>query len=210
MGSQLWHHAAIVALDLEGSGAQDRDCEAILEVALVPLHDGQPALDRAFTSLVDPGRSIPQRPWLAPGLTDDLLATAPRLEQIAAKLAELIDGRWLLGHNVNVDWRLLRRHLPGLRPAGLIDSLALARSLNYPKRSLSALVEQLGLTPTMQAAAPGSQPHRAYWDTVAAAYLLPALVDRRWPHQPPTFDNLRTAAGIPHTTEPAEQPALFE
>ena len=32
-----WHAAFVVALDLEGSGAQDRDREAILEIALMPL-----------------------------------------------------------------------------------------------------------------------------------------------------------------------------
>jgi len=210
MGSQPWHGASIVALDLEGSGAQDHDTEAILEVALVPLADGQPTLDQAFTSLVNPRRPIPRRAWISPGLTNDVLAQAPSLEQITDTLTQLIDGRWLLGHNIHVDWRLLRRHLPDLRPAGLIDTLALARSLDYRNRSLSALAEQLGLTAAIQQAARDGQPHRALWDTVATAYLLPKLVAQRWPHGPPTFDSLRRAAGIPLTTEASEQPALFD
>jgi DNA polymerase-3 subunit epsilon/exodeoxyribonuclease X len=36
-----WHEADLVAFDLEGSGAQDRDNEAILEIALVPLRAGR-------------------------------------------------------------------------------------------------------------------------------------------------------------------------
>ena len=36
-----WTAAPLVALDLEGSGAQNRDSEAILEIALVPLTAGQ-------------------------------------------------------------------------------------------------------------------------------------------------------------------------
>lgn len=210
MGSQPWHDTQIVALDLEGSGAQDRDTEAILEVAVVPLVHGQPDLDKAFTSLVNPGRAIPIRPWISPGLTNDVLAEAPPLNAIAARLAELIDGRWVLGHNVNVDWRLLRRHLPTLRPAGLLDTLTLARTMDFPDRSLSTLVEALRLRETMLAAAGGSQPHRAYWDTVATAYLLPKLIYRLWPKKPPTFDSLRLAASVTVPAEPADHPGLFD
>ncbi|WP_091253737.1 3'-5' exonuclease [Micromonospora matsumotoense] len=208
MASQLWHDTPIVALDLEGSGAQDRDVEAILEVAAVPLVHGQLDLDQAFTSLVNPGRSIPQRPWISPGLTDAALAKAPAMEQFAPRLAELIDGRWLLGHNINVDWRLLSRRVPTLRPAGLLDTLALARTMDFPDRSLSALVERLQLRETMQAAAGSSHPHRAYWDTVATAYLLPKLVYRLWPTKPPTFDSLRLAAEVALPSS-ADQPGLF-
>lgn len=210
MASQVWHDAPIVALDLEGSGAQDRDNEAILEIAAVPLALGQPDLARAFTSLVNPGRSIPRHPWLSPGLTNAVLATAPPLGKIEAQLAELIDGRWVVGHNVNVDWRLLSRRLPALRPAGLIDTLALARALGQPKRSLSVLVEQMHLTGLVTASAVGSQPHRALWDTVAVACLLPRLVDRLWPDRPPTMETLRLTAGIPLAAQPTEQPGLFD
>ncbi|MCP2325229.1 DNA polymerase III epsilon subunit-like protein [Hamadaea flava] len=210
VGSPLWHAADIVALDLEGSGAQDHAAEAILEVAAVPLLNGQPDLDRAFTSLVNPGRPIPPRSWLAPGLTDGVLATAPAFDSIAPTLAELIDGKWVLGHNVQVDWRLLSGHLPGLRPAGLLDTLQLARTMAFPDRKLSTLVDSLRLREAMHAAAGSSQPHRAYWDSVAAAYLLPKLIYRLWPKRPPTFESLRLMAGVPLPAEPVDQPGLFD
>ncbi|KAB1157496.1 3'-5' exonuclease [Micromonospora sp. AMSO12t] len=209
MGFRLWHGTEIVALDVEGSGAQDRDTEAILEVAIVPLAHGRPDLGQAFTSLVNPGRPIPQRPWLSPGLTNAVLAEAPPLEQIAPRLIELVEGRWVVGHNINVDWRLLSRYLPSLRPAGLLDTLLLARALNFSECSLSTLVDSLRLHKTMQAAAGGSRPHRAYWDTVATAHLLPELISRRWPAKPPTFESLRLAAGVALPTGTADQPDLF-
>jgi hypothetical protein len=70
MAPAPWHTAPIVAFDLEGSGAQDRGREAILELAAVPLVNGEPAPDRGFTTLVNPGRPIPRRPWISPGFTD--------------------------------------------------------------------------------------------------------------------------------------------
>lgn len=210
MASQLWHDAPIVALDLEGSGAQDRDTEAILEIAAVPLANGEPSLDRAFTSLINPGRAIPRHPWISPGLTNEVLTAAPPVADIEPRLAALIKDRWVVGHNVSVDWRLLRRHLPGLRPAGLLDTLALARALGQPNRALSALIEHMRLAELIEASAPGSQPHRALWDTVAVAHLLARLVARLWPDKPPTFATLRLTAGVALDARPPEQPGLFE
>ena len=40
---------------------------------------------------------------------------------------------------------------------------------------------RLSLTPEIDRLAVGSQPHRALWDTIAAALLLPALVSLAWP-----------------------------
>jgi DNA polymerase III subunit epsilon len=72
-----WTTAPLVALDLEGSGAQDHDDEDILEIAVVPLAAGQPDVASAYATLVNPGRTIRPRPWISPGLTSVALASAP-------------------------------------------------------------------------------------------------------------------------------------
>ena len=56
----------LVALDLDGTGAQDRDAEAILEIAVVPITDGRPSLDHSYATLVNPGRPVPRRPGSPP------------------------------------------------------------------------------------------------------------------------------------------------
>ena len=125
-----WTQAPLVALDLEGTGAQDRDDEAILEIALVPITAGRPAPNEAYTTLINPGRSIPRRPWISPGLTDATLATAPPLSDVEPELTWRLSGKILVGHNVSVDWRLLQRRCPAIQPAGLIDTLRLARHVH--------------------------------------------------------------------------------
>lgn len=173
-----WSEAPLWALDLEGTGAQEREDEAILEVATVPIIGGSPDLSSAYESLVNPGRSVPQRRWISPGLTDDVLCEAPGPEQVGTELQERLSGRYLVGHNVAVDWRLLHRHYPGLRPVGLIDTLRLARTnrLDGPK-SLGALLDRFDLRSRVDELVPSGRPHRALWDTVAAALLLAALVE---------------------------------
>ncbi|SCF42782.1 3'-5' exonuclease [Micromonospora matsumotoense] len=142
------------------------------------------------------------------------VSSAPRPSVLPSVLADRINGRYLVGHNINVDWRLLHRQVPGIQPAGLIDTLRLARTLATGRpHSLASLIDALGLTDHVNAAAPGSQPHRALWDTIAAAMLLPKLINKRWA-APPTITELVAVAGIPttparQTPSHTPQPALF-
>lgn len=166
----------LVAIDLEGSGAQDRDNEAILEIAVVPIVDWQPDMTAAYNTLISPERTITRRPWISPGLTDALLLRAPKLVDIEPELAGRLNGKYLVGHNIGVDWRLLHRRCPGITPAGLIDTLRWARQTHHAgTRSLTALVAHFGLTRRVDQLAAGSVPHRALWDTVAVALLLGVL-----------------------------------
>jgi len=169
----------LVALDLEGTGAQDRADEAILEIALVPIVDRRPDIANSYSTLVNPGRIIPRRPWISPGLTNNALASAPPLSDVEPRLADGLNDKYIVGHNVRVDWRLIHLRCPSIQPAGLIDTLRLARSANRgSKKNLSALVDQFELTDEVNRSAAGSQPHRALWDAVAAALVLHALATR--------------------------------
>ncbi len=214
--SGSWRNADLVALDLEGTGPQDPEGEAILELALVPLVLGHPDTDAAFTTLLNPRRRIQHRPWISPGITNDQLRKAPSAEQVGPELLARLNGKTIVGHNVGVDWRLLHHHFPDTAPAGLVDTLRLARHLNPDRKkghSLTAWVERLGLTKAVTQAAAGSRPHRALWDTIAAALLLNTLMEHAGDHLP-DLTTLLAVAGLPlHThsaqTSPTEQPNLW-
>jgi hypothetical protein len=140
-----------------------------------------------------------------------------------------IDGLTAAGHEVVLlqtnrdlveagldlrDWRLLHRRCPTIHAAGLIDTLRLARHLNSAtSNGLARLVAVHDLTAKIDSLAVGSQPHRALWDTIAAANLLVTLVAQAWP-SPPTIDQLIDIAGTPLENTPpaaaADQPSLFE
>ena len=190
-----WTTAPLVALDLEGSGAQDHDSEAILEIAVVPFRAGQPGISAAYSTLVNPGRPIPRRPWISPGLTNALLATAPSAADVEPELARRMNGHIVVGHNVGVDWRLLHRRHPIIAPIALIDTMRLARHLKLSeKNSLTDLTDRLQLTEQVERLVLGSQPHRALWDAIATALLLSALIARGWPAGVTLSRLLETAA----------------
>lgn len=204
----VWSDAPLAVLDLEGTGAQDRDNEAILEIAVVPLDGGRPSLSAAYTTLINPGRTVPRRPWISPGLNDHTLAEAPTLDQVAPELAARLDGRVIVGHNVNVDWRLLHRRCPDIRPAGLIDTLRLARLVHPADKhnSLTTLLDRHQLTGQVNTLAPAGQPHRALWDTLGAALLLHALIDSAPGHGALTLGQLQRFAGVPLQPEQPTDP----
>jgi DNA polymerase III epsilon subunit-like protein len=197
-GSSIpWQQARLVALDLEGTGAQDHNDEAILEIAIVPLADGQPDMPAAYCTLVNPGRPVPRRPWISPGLTTSALADAPTIADIEPGLARRLDDAYIIGHNIGVDWRLLHRRCRSIRPAGLIDTLRLARLVHPGEKgnSLAKLLDRHRLIATVTSLAKDSQPHRALWDTIGAALLLAPLVTS-WRPDGATVGELLTSAGI--------------
>jgi DNA polymerase III subunit epsilon len=208
MPDQPWTDAPLIAFDLEGTGAQDRGDEAILEVGVVPLDGGRPHMAGGFHSPVNPGRRIPRRPWISPGLTDDTLAAAPSLDVIATELADRLDGAYIVGHNVGVDWRLLSARCPGIRPAALIDTLKLARlaRTGTPGRSLTSLLGHYGLTEEVTRLTGGGQPHRALWDATGAALLLPTLIGELLHGAHLSVAGLRRAAGLPLNESQADGP----
>jgi DNA polymerase-3 subunit epsilon/exodeoxyribonuclease X len=209
-----WRDEPVVVFDLEGSGAQDREAEAILEIAVVPLTAGLPLIPAVWTTLINPGRPIPRRPWISPGLTAQALATAPALTDITAELTERLDGKVIAGHNIGVDWRLLSRHCPAISPAALVDTLRLARHLRPAAggNSLTSLLEHYELTEAVTALAPGSRPHRAAWDAIGAALLLARLAADLPGGNQASLADLRQVAGYPvmgnHAPAEPGQPAL--
>ena len=123
-----WQENQFVALDLEGTGARDREKEEILEIAAVLITNGRPTTT-SFHTLVNPGRSIPQGPWAVHGLTDADVKDSPYFDQIVPELTAFLDGNILVAHNAGVDWRLLHRKCPTLQPEAVIDTLTLSRHL---------------------------------------------------------------------------------
>ena len=205
-----WRQATnLVALDLEGSGPQDGAQEAILEIAAVRLVDGHPDQTTAYTTRIDPGRPIPARPWISPGLAGRVPAGTPTIETVGPALADRLAGAYLIGHNVTVDWRLLHRRCPHITITGLIDTHRLARAVRRSgKHSLASLITDHQLTDKVAAKAPSSQPHRALWDTIAAALLLNALIQQHWTAEP-SLPELLTVASPPTAEHPEEPATLF-
>ncbi|MFG2845365.1 exonuclease domain-containing protein [Kitasatospora sp. NPDC048296] len=165
MDYNTWPRVFVV--DVEGNGAQPPD---LVEVAAIPVDNGRPDSSAARSTLVRPPRPITQLAVEVHGITNQAVASAPPWAQIGGQVRADLEGAWIAAHNAHVDHGVLLRHLPGWQPAGVLDTLRLARA-TYPHargHGLDALIKHTGID---LSAVPG-QRHRAAYDAHAAALLL--------------------------------------
>ncbi len=91
--------------DIETTGGYASG-NGITEVA-VYIHDGQQVVDQ-FETLINPGHPIPRFIQSLTGITDEMVQLAPRFEEIAPRLLELLQGKVFVAHNVNFDYSFLK------------------------------------------------------------------------------------------------------
>ncbi|MEV0891673.1 3'-5' exonuclease [Promicromonospora sp. NPDC050262] len=162
---QDWATADYVVVDVEGNGAQPPQ---LVELALVAIHDG--SIGPARTWLVPPPDPITWQARRVHGISDDDVAGAPPVEQVAEEVLEALGNSVLVGHAVHVDVAVLSRSLPDWAVPDTIDTLRLARqAFGLPSYSLGALVRHRGLD---SGPPQGMRPHRAGYDATVTARLF--------------------------------------
>jgi DNA polymerase III subunit epsilon len=163
-----------VVVDLETTGGDPKG-DAITEVGAVRLRGGRRL--GTFATLVNPGRAIPPTISVLTGITESMVARAPRIEAVLPSLLEFIGDGVVVGHNVRFDVGFLQAALArDGRPAlanRTVDTVPLARRLladEVPNCRLGTLAERLRL--------PHRPTHRALDDAMATGDLLHVLLDR--------------------------------
>ncbi|WP_049570423.1 3'-5' exonuclease [Streptomyces sp. SBT349] len=200
MNYESWPRLLVV--DVEGNGATPPD---LVEVATLPVVAGTLDTSAAGAWLIRP--PVPVTPFATRvhKLNNTDLATCPPWTAVAGEVGTTLDGAWICAHNAGVEYNVLRRHLPDWKPAGVLDTLRLARATyrDAPKHNLDTLIDHLNLDLTQ---APGHR-HRAPYDAYAAALVLLTAAENY-----PSWDALATAAvppGFPGTPEPEAPPTLW-
>lgn len=159
-----------VALDLETTGAR-AGTGKITEIGAVRLEGMQ--IVEEFHTLVNPQRPIPPMIRHITGITEDMVADAPRIEEVMPGLLRLLQGAVVVAHNAPFDVGFLNYELHRLSSLrlgeGAIDTLPLSRALvpglaNY---RLKTVAESLG--------SPVAACHRALADAQAVAHVFAHL-----------------------------------
>ena len=95
-------------VDIETTGSHP-DKNGITEIAIV-LHNGKEVEGR-YETLVNPGINIPSYISYLTGITNDIVANAPRFSEVALPIFNLLNNRIFIAHNVNFDYTFIRHHL---------------------------------------------------------------------------------------------------
>lgn len=96
----------IVSLDIETTGL-DENREAIIEIAAVKFNGRR--IEDEFSTLINPGKNIPDFITGLTGIDNAMVRQAPRLRDIAHELTAFIGDAPILGHNVKFDIGFLRK-----------------------------------------------------------------------------------------------------
>src|SRR3954465_15751503 len=94
-----------VVVDLETTGGS-AVTESITEIGAVKVRGGEVLGE--FATLVDPGRTIPPQITLLTGITDYMVADAPRITAVLPPFLEFIRGTVLVAHNAGFDVGFLK------------------------------------------------------------------------------------------------------
>src|SRR3989454_6239407 len=141
------NEAPLAIVDLETTGthpAHDR----VTEIAVLEVNGFELAAE--WSTLVNPETGIEPGIQALTGISNEMLAAAPRFAALAAELYERLDGRLLIAHNARFDYGFLRREF---ERAGLkylsktLCTVKLSRRL-YPghaRHNLDSLIERHGL-----------------------------------------------------------------
>ncbi|MGC5013883.1 DEDD exonuclease domain-containing protein [Streptosporangium sp. DT93] len=163
-----------VVFDLETTGVSAGE-HAITEIGAVKVRGGEPLGE--FGTLVDPGGPIPPFISVLTGITDGMVAAAPRIEAVLPSFLEFAAGSTLVAHNAGFDMGFLKAACAahGYPPPGhqVVDTVGLARRLltrdEAPNCKLSTLARIFSHTEPC---------HRALADARATADVLHALLER--------------------------------
>ena len=164
-----------VVVDLETTGGSAGEC-AITEIGAVKVRGGEVLGE--FQTLVRPSHAIPAFISVLTGITDAMVATAPRIEAALPAFLEFARGSVLVAHNAGFDISFLRAACtqtghawPGHQ---VIDTVRLARHVvtrdEVANHKLSSLAHLFGAATTPN--------HRAMADARATVDVLHAMLAR--------------------------------
>ena len=120
-----------VAIDLETTGL-DPARDAIIELAAVPFAHGR--AERGYVTHVNPERPIPPESSRIHGITEGMVARAPRIGEALVRLEGVCANHILVGHGIAFDLAVLGRERrahgrgPMINPG--LDTMRLAAALH--------------------------------------------------------------------------------
>ena len=161
-----WLEAPVAFVDLEATGGNPAS-HRVIEVGVVGATAG--GVDFEWSTLVNPETWIPYGVQNLTGITDDMCESAPRFTDVAAELAQRLEGRLFVAHNARFDYTLLRdefRRVGISYESRVACTVKLSRRVNptLPRHNLDTLSAYLGLHITRRhRALPDAQALWQFW-----------------------------------------------
>ncbi|USG63473.1 ATP-dependent DNA helicase DinG [Brevibacillus ruminantium] len=157
-----------IVVDFETTGSHPRQGDSIIQIGAVTIDEG--VVTGSFSTLINPGQAIPPFIQQLTGITDEMVADAPTLEDILPKFLPMLEGRTFVAHNASFDLQFLQDALLSQGyytfDGYVLDTVELSRFLLPMQGSyrLGELADDLQIE--------HDRPHQADSDAIATAQLF--------------------------------------
>ena len=159
---------AIIDVETTGTAAK---YGKLTEIAII-LHDGT-AVTETYSTLINPECNIPYNITRLTGITNEMVASAPKFYEVAKKIIELTAGKIFVAHNAMFDYSFVKEEFRRLGydfKRKTICTVKLGRKLlpGHRSYSLGNICADLEIQITDR--------HRAIGDELATAKLFEILI----------------------------------
>jgi len=193
VGERTLAETTFAVLDLETSGGSPRLGAGITEIGVVKVKGGQ--ILGTFQSFVDPGHSLPTFITELTGITDEMLISAPYIDEVLPALFDFLgsaDETVVVAHNSPFDLSFLKAasltHEFKWPDYVTVDTARLARAVldrdEIVNCKLATLAQFFG--------ASTSPTHRALDDALATVDVLHGLIERLAGFDVHNFEQMRS------------------
>jgi len=163
-----------VIVDIETTGKSALKGGKITEIALF-ISDGTKIIDQ-YSTLINPETSIPYNITRLTGISNELVADAPKFYEVAKKINEFTEGKIFVAHNVAFDYGFLLQEfkaLGGTFTRKKLCTVKLSRQYipGLPSYSLGKLCAAVGISLKNH--------HRAEADAKATTELLHLILNHK-------------------------------
>ena len=192
IGETQLSETTFAVIDLETSGGSPKSGAGITEIGVVKVRGG--AVLGTFQSFVDPGHSLPPFITQLTGITDEMLLSAPFIDEVLPTLFEFLgspDETVLVAHNSPFDMSFLKAAALAHEFAWphylTVDTARLARAVLDHDEVVNCKLGTLAEFFNAQT----SPNHRALDDALATVDVLHGIIERLGGHEVWTFEEMR-------------------
>lgn len=159
-------------IDIETCGGKFIPHQSRITEICILVHDGLSIVDK-FSTLINPECYIQPMYTKLTGITNSMVADAPKFHEVAKQIHTITDGKIFVAHNVTFDYNFVRGEFASLGfnyQRETLCTVKMSRKLipGKPSYSLGNLCQSIGI--------PLQNRHRAEGDAQATAILLNLLL----------------------------------